>query len=53
MVTEKIEAHDRLASALAGGKLGSGAQAIAGGVVSHYLGYVRGNRVRLSQDMLG
>lgn len=53
MVTEKIEAHGRLASALAGGELGTGAQAIAGGVVSHYLGYVRGNRVRLSQDLLG
>ena len=49
MVTEKIEAHGKLARALAGGEMGTGAKAITGGVVSHYLYYVRGNRVRLLQ----
>ncbi|MCB2058941.1 MAG: hypothetical protein R3E09_04660 [Novosphingobium sp.] len=53
MVSEKIEAHGDLARALAGGEMGSGAKAITGGVVSHYLGYVRGNRIRLTQDLLG
>lgn len=53
MVSEKIEAHGKLAKALAGGELGSGAKAITGGVVSHYLGYVRGNRERLVEDLLG
>lgn len=50
MVTEKIEAHGKLARALAGGEIGTGAKAITAGVVSHYLGYVRGNRVRLLQS---
>lgn len=47
MVSEKIEAHGRLANVLADGGLGDGPQAIAGGVVSYYLAYVRGNRRRL------
>ena len=53
MVTEKIEAHGRVVKMLSGGEMGSGAKAIAGGVVSHYLGYVRGNRERLVEDLLG
>ncbi|MCB2074997.1 MAG: hypothetical protein KDE49_14985 [Novosphingobium sp.] len=47
MVSEKVEAHGKLVRALAGGEMGPGAKAIAGGVVTHYLGYVRGNRRRL------
>ncbi len=47
MVSEKFEAHGALIGDLAGGRLGPGAAAIAGGVVTHYLERVRANRKRL------
>lgn len=53
MVSEKVEAAGALAKALAKGEMGSGLSGVAGGVVTHYLGYVRSNRRRLTRLMLG
>lgn len=53
MVAEKLEAQISLTRALRAGEIGKGPRAITHGTVTHYLGYVRGNRKRLMQRMFG
>lgn len=48
MVIEKVEAGTALGVALAAGKLGSSAESVTRGTVSHYSKRVRANRKRLS-----
>ncbi|MCB2077496.1 MAG: hypothetical protein KDE55_07335 [Novosphingobium sp.] len=53
MVAEKVEAHGKLAKKLKRGDFGTGAANVTDGVVQFYLGYVRGNRQRLTGRKTG